>query len=262
MLAKKLQHLIINDTIVNDTFKFVSELNKKIIKDEKIRMVSFDVTSLFTKIPLEQTIELILDRMYGSKHDCQIKVKKKVGYCNKCKYRNELKESLMICTKDSHFVSNGAVYSQQEGIAMRSPLGPLYVDVYMNYAESELKDKLISNGMLYYKRFVDDSFVLIKEKADSNKLLSTLNSLDTSIQFTMEEEKNNTLPFLDILITKVENIVGQTQFSTSIYRKPTFTGLLLKWNSFVPHFYKISAISSIIYRVTDPNYITIFEYFQ
>ena len=248
LLAKKLHHLRINDTIVNDTFKFVDELNKKIIKDEKIRMVSFDVTSLFTKIPLEQTTELILDRMYGSKHDCQIKLKKKVDYCNKCKYRNELKELLMTCTKDSHFVFNGTIYSQQEGIAMGSPLGPLYADVYMNYAESELKEKLISNGMLYYKRFVDDSFVLIKEKADTNKLLSILNSLDTSIQFTMEEEKNNTLPFLDILITKVENIVGQTQFSTSIYRKPTFTGLLLKWNSFVPYFYKISAISSLIYR--------------
>ncbi|CAF1087774.1 unnamed protein product [Rotaria sordida] len=37
-------------------------------------------------------------------------------------------------------------------------------------------------------------------------------------------------------------------FATSIYRKPTFTGLLLKWSSYVPKTYKISAISTMIYR--------------
>lgn len=248
LLAKKLKHLRTNDTIVNDTFKFVNELNNKIIKDEKIKMISFDVISLFTKIPLEQTTELILDRMYGPQHICQRKLKKQTDWCNTCKNRNELKQLLLICTKDSHFIFNGNIYSQQEGIAMGSPLGPLYADVYMNYVAHELKEKLISNGMIYYKRFVDDSFVLIKENADTNKLLSILNSFDDAIQFTVEQENNNTLPFLDILITRVENIIGETLFTTSIYRKPTFTGLLLKWNSFVPHFYKISAISSLIYR--------------
>jgi len=37
-------------------------------------------------------------------------------------------------------------------------------------------------------------------------------------------------------------------FSTTIYRKPTYTGLMTKWNSFVPHSYKVSTITSMVYR--------------
>ena len=37
-------------------------------------------------------------------------------------------------------------------------------------------------------------------------------------------------------------------FATTVYRKPTYTGLMTKWNSFVPHSYKVSTISSMVYR--------------
>ena len=55
-------------------------------------------------------------------------------------------------------------------------------------------------------------------------------------------------PFLDILIARTTNSAGISSFTTTIYRKPTFIGLLLKWNSFVPHSYKISTISSMVCR--------------
>ena len=111
---------------------------------------------------------------------------------------------------------------------MESPLGPLFADVFMNHLESDLKDKLEANGMLYNRRFVDDSFVLVKETADIDKLLYILNSFYTDMQFTVEIENNDSLPFLDILITRTINSAGINSFATTIYRKPTFTGLLLK----------------------------------
>ena len=105
---------------------------------------------------------------------------------------------------------------------MGSPLGPLFADVYMNHFESELKDKLEANGILYYKRFVDDTFVLINEAADIKKLLKMLNNFHSDIQFTVETENNGSFPFLDILITKTTNSAGISSFTTTIYRKPTF----------------------------------------
>ena len=117
---------------------------------------------------------------------------------------------------------------------MGSPLGPLFADAFMNHSESELKDKLEANGMLYYRRFVGDNFVLVKETANPGKLLYILNSFHTDIQFTVEIENNGSLPFLDILITRTINSAGISSFATTIYRKHTFTGLLVKWNSFVP----------------------------
>ena len=37
-------------------------------------------------------------------------------------------------------------------------------------------------------------------------------------------------------------------FATTIYRKPTYTGLITKWDSYVPRAYKVSTISSMVYR--------------
>ena len=159
---------------------------------------------------------------------------------------------------------------------MESPLGPIFTDIYMNDLESKLKHLLEKNEVVYWKRFIDDSFVLIKEDADVNKLLDILNKFDSAIRFTCEEEQNNSIPFPDVLITRttnnpntgaISNISKLNSFSTSIYRKPTFTGLLLKRNSFVRHSYKVSAINSMIYRASHicssySSMHTEFEYIQ
>ena len=44
----------------------------------------------------------------------------------------------------------------------------------------------------------------------------------------METEKNGKLPFLDVLVCNKPNLV------TSVYRKPTYTGLLTNFFSFTP----------------------------
>ena len=62
------------------------------------------------------------------------------------------------------------------------------------------------------------------------RLLDHVNSLRPSILFTMEKESNNTLPFLDVLISRTEQ-----GFKTSVYRKPTFTGQYLNLYSHHPY---------------------------
>ena len=57
-----------------------------------------------------------------------------------------------------------------------------------------------------------------------------MNNLHPSLQFTMEEENNNMLRLLDVLVKKTP-----TLFITSIYRKDTFTGLYVSWDSFAPN---------------------------
>ncbi|CAF5001353.1 unnamed protein product [Rotaria magnacalcarata] len=95
-----------------------------------------------------------------------------------------------ISTKDSHFIFNEKLYCQTKGIAMGSPLGPLLADIYINYLESKLKRRLEENGVLYWKSF------------------------DVDIQFTVETEKNNSISFLDILITRTNIDVNRTGLNT------------------------------------------------
>ena len=79
-------------------------------------------------------------------------------------------------------------------------------------------------------RYVDDTFILWPHQEDVQILLDHVNSIRPSIQFTMEKEKDNKLPFLDVLVTRTEQ-----GFRSSVYRKPTFTGQYLNFNSHHPH---------------------------
>ena len=70
-----------------------------------------------------------------------------------------------------------------------------------------------------------------------------LNSLYPSLRFTFEKESNLALPFLDVLVEK-----SPSKFITSIYRKPTFTGQYLRWNSFSPRKRKTNLILTLTHQ--------------
>ena len=93
-------------------------------------------------------------------------------------------------------------------------------------------------------RYVDDTFTMFDSKNNANEFLSFLNSRHDSIKFTTEFEEDNKISFLDILLERCPD----NSFSTSVYRKKTFTGLYTKWDSFTPRKYKINLIRTLTYR--------------
>ena len=89
--------------------------------------------------------------------------------------------------------------------------------------------------------------------------LEFLNSRHPSISFTCDNEENAILPFLDIKVKREPH-----QFITSVYRKPTFTGLLPKFYYFAPSEYKENLISTLVcraYRISS-NYFSLHTEFQ
>ena len=64
-----------------------------------------------------------------------------------------------------------------------------------------------------------------------------------ALEFTIEIEKNDCLPFLDVQITKANN-----SFNTSVFRKKTFTGLYQRWDSFCPMSMKLNLIDMLVHR--------------
>ena len=71
-----------------------------------------------------------------------------------------------------------------------------------------------------------------------------MNNIHANIKFTVETEKDNHLPFLDVLITRTEDEL----INTTLYRKPTLTGLYLRYDSFVPQNFKRSLIRGLFNR--------------
>ena len=97
---------------------------------------------------------------------------------------------------------------------------------------------------LLYRQYVDDCFLLFRCSEHVQLFLTYLNHQHTNIRFTSEVERDGKLPFLDIDIFR-----SNGKCSTSVYRKPTFTGLFTNFHSFIPLTYKRSIISCLIHCI-------------
>ena len=91
-------------------------------------------------------------------------------------------------------------------------------------------------------RFFD--FLIFNCKDDSIKFFDYMNTQDKNIKFTVEPEHDDSLSFLDVLIKRLTD----GSISTSIYRKDTFSGLYMKYNSFVPPQFKCSLVYGLLNR--------------
>ena len=111
-------------------------------------------------------------------------------------------------------------YKHFDGVAMGSPLGPTLANLFLVYYEHKWLDNCpLQFRPKFYRRYVDDIFVLFESKDHVKKFLSYMNSHHPNIKFTCEKEQNNSMPFLDISITRTDR-----GFKTSDSHKPTFVG--------------------------------------
>ena len=113
-------------------------------------LVSYDVVSLFTNVPLEEAIHILADKAFSNDW-----LNKTYGLCLE---KEQLIELLRAATADKLFQFNGVLYEQKDSVAMGSPLGPLLANVFMCSLEGKLHDK--DEMAKFYKRFVDDSCAL------------------------------------------------------------------------------------------------------
>ena len=183
-------------------------------------MVSFDVTSLFTKIPLNTTIKLAVDLIKTSQPDLNISEK-------------DLTSLFNFATCETHFLLKGKFYGQIDGVAMGSPLTPVLANLFMGHYEKEWLNSYDGVSPSYYTRYVDEA----------KRFFSYLNSRHPNVKFTMETEVHKVILFLDVLIDNRNNILN-----TNTYYKLTYSGLLLNFDSFTSRFYKISLIKCLIDR--------------
>ena len=96
---------------------------------------------------------------------------------------------------------------------------------------------------LVYFRYVDDTFAIFKQEGDFDDFLVTLNRLHRALKFAFEKEHDGKFPFLDSLVERTE--LG---FETSVYRKPTFSGQYIRWESFSPRKRKTNLIATLVHR--------------
>ena len=155
--------------------------------------------------------------------------------------RNIFVELMQLATSSEEFSFNNNMHRQIDGVAMGSPLGPALANSFVGYQEAKLFN--IAKRPLLYFRYVDDTFAVLNNEEDCNTFLTHLNSLPPSLRFTYEKKSNHSLPFLDVLVERHDS-----EFLILVYRKLTFTGQYLRWNSFSPQKRKTNLIGTLVHR--------------
>ena len=227
--------LVRNEYTVNNTYDFKEEL-KSLEYPEEIFMASFDITSLFTNVPVRETIDIVLNSLYEGQETVH----------NICK--SQFKKLLELCVSDNHFIFNGEHFIQHEGFAMGSPLSASMANIFLCYHERKwLQDCPQDFKPLFYRRYVDDTFMIFKKKEHVDQFFNYINEKHRNIKFTKENENEDKLDFLDVRINKRE-VSGSYSFILGIFRKATFTGQGLNYHSYTYRNFKINSIKTLLVR--------------
>ena len=95
-------------------------------------MVSFDVESLFTSIPLDECIDLAITYIYQGNPGLKISP-------------TDLKTLFSFATTETHFSFKDVFYDQIDGVAMSSPLAPVLANLFMEHHEKDWLDNYSSS---------------------------------------------------------------------------------------------------------------------
>ena len=137
------------------------------------------------------------------------------------------------------------MYYQVDGMAMGNALGPILANIFMANLE---ETKIIGSPYCptYYRRYVDDTFSLFKDRDTANKFFDYINTFHPSIKFDMEIEVDGKLELLDTVISRSTEST-QPDISTKV--KKTDKGLFYHYASFIPDNYKFNLVSTLVYRI-------------
>ena len=195
---------------------------------DNYRLVSFDVKSLFTSVPLQLALQCTETALQQSTAKLPLPTE-------------DIVDLLNLCLTSTYFKYNGKHYKQLHGTAMGSPVSAVVAEIVMQHIEERALATCRQTIPLWL-RYVDDTFTAVhKDKIDD--FHDHLNEQNADIQFTKEIEENGKLPFLDCLVSHDNN-----ELRTTVYRKPTHTDRLLDESSYNPTSHKATTIRTLTRR--------------
>lgn len=197
-------------------------------------LISLDVISLFTNVPINMAIKSLKKRWYHIKNNTNIPKKAFLS-------------AVSFVLSSTVFLFNNRFYKQTYGTdpPIGSPISPIISDIIMQDLETEAL-KNLDFSLHFYFRYVDVIMAVSTNKI--NTVLQSFNSFHKRLKFTVELENNGCLNFLDTTIIREKNFLVYDW-----YRKLTFSGRYLHFNSHHPLNKKIATIIGLADRALLPS---------
>ena len=188
-------------------------------------MVSFDVSALFTSIPVNQGLDVVNELIIQHQANMNFKYKVSKAWYEVANHldREDFMALLKVVLNNCVLSFQGKFYKKLCGATMGSPCSPVVANIYMEYLKKRaLGPELpVSFTINTWLRYVDDVLTIVK-KGTHDSLLNHLNSIDPNIKSAIEPlNEQGAIPFLDTFPRPSGN-----QIITSVYRNlPTQIGI-------------------------------------
>ena len=177
---------------------------------------SLDVITLYTLIPVQDAIQStvsLLDELNFNYHNLD---------------SQDVAQLLQVVLCNNYFRFRERTFLQIKGLAMGSNISPVVAILFMHRLESQVIRSSTVIG--FYKRYIDDIFILTVNKETAESIHTTMNAQHPSIKFEIELPKSErTLSLLDVEVTVLPNEV-QTQH----YKKQTKKDIFFHFDSALP----------------------------
>ncbi|MCP3661020.1 MAG: hypothetical protein GY696_00765 [Gammaproteobacteria bacterium] len=179
------------DSYIRNSAHLVEELS--LMQPDQSFLASFDVSSLFTNVPVAEAVNLSMD-LITQDDDTRNFIPSP-----------ELRRLFEFSTSYCNFQFAGQNFDQVDGLAMGNPLAPPLAHLFMVKIEKSALNRGIQGDHhfhflpLWWRRYVDDIIVklLLTDRVRIPDILTFLNSLHPNIRFTVEIEEDGTLSFLE-----------------------------------------------------------------
>jgi len=162
--------LITPQNCCRNSFDLINKIQGTYVPDG-FDLISLDVTSLFTNVPVDLILNIIDNRWNLIEHHTSLPKYEFLGAIN-------------MVLNSTYLKFNDKVYKQTYGTPMDSPLSPIVADL----ALQELELHTLSNLAIplpFYVRYVDD-IALAAPHNSLEIILHEFNSFHTRLKFTME----------------------------------------------------------------------------
>ena len=187
-----LNSLTINNYSVEDSFEAAKRINTILpeLFNEAYKLISFDVTSLFTNVPLKRAVSIILKRTYDDE------------VIPTTLRKHTMKKLILDASTKTVFSFNSKFYKHIDALSIGSLLGPVLTSIIMTELETTIVKEVVDQSLVkLYIRYVDDTILLVKDK-DIDYIDKRLNSFDKNIKFTIETFPDGNIYLLDIKVDK------------------------------------------------------------
>jgi len=167
----------------------------------ELKLASLDISNMYTNIQTKDQISIINN--ICKNHNIDTVTREIISITN-------------LIIMQTHFSFQDKTYVQNNGLAMGVPTSSILSEIYLQFLENtKIFDILKEEKIIGDFRYVDDILIIYNENiTDVNQVLKSFNDITPSLTFTLEQEEENKLNFLDILIIKTRD-----KISFDIYRK-------------------------------------------